>query len=169
MDLTSSLGRQVRASTSQVEPRSESWVIDSGKQSMPFMIQLPKIKDQRGNLTFVESFQHVPFEIKRVYYLYDVPAGEERGGHAHLELIQAIISLAGSFKVHLDNGSTKMAYQLNRPFEALIVPQMWWRELKDFSSGSVCLVLASRIYEEEDYIRSYKEFLGVVGSPSLKR
>ena len=133
----------------------------NSKQDVPKdckILQLPKIHDPRGNLTFIEETNHIPFQIKRIYYLYDVPGGEARGGHAHKELEQFIIAANGSFDVILDDGMTKQVYQLNRSYYGLYIPKMVWRELDNFSSGSVCLVLASEPYEEEDYIRDYKEF-----------
>lgn len=123
------------------------------------VIELPKIADPRGNLTFIEGAHHVPFTIKRVYYLYDVPGGERRGGHAHAELEQFIIAVSGSFKVILDDGAEVREYFLNRSYYGLYVPTMVWRELEDFSSGSVCLVLASRPYEESDYYRDRDAFV----------
>jgi len=122
------------------------------------IIDLPKVVDRRGNLTFVEENRQIPFEIKRVYYLYDVPGGEERGGHAHKRLQQFIIAASGSFDVILDNGSVQMRYHMNRSYYGLYIPTMIWRELDNFSSGSVCLVLASELYDEEDYIRDYENF-----------
>lgn len=128
------------------------------------MIELPKISDARGNLTFVESSRHVPFEIKRAYYLYDVPGGAERGGHAHKELEQLIIALAGSFDVTLDDGSERKVFHLNRSYQGLYMGRMIWRELSNFSSGSICLVLASTFFEESDYYREYEQFLRSVGA-----
>jgi len=122
------------------------------------IIDLPKITDPRGNLTFVEAGNHIPFEIQRVYYLYDVPGGAERGGHAHKELHQLIIAMAGSFDVVLDDGQEKKRFHLNRSYYGLYVPKMIWRELDNFSSGSVCMVLASNKYEEDDYYRDYSEY-----------
>jgi hypothetical protein len=122
------------------------------------IIDLPKITDPRGNLTFVEGTRHLPFDIKRVYYLYDVPGGERRGGHAHAELEEFIIAVSGSFKVVLDDGHEVREFFLNRSYYGLYVPMMVWRELEDFSSGSVCLVLASRPYEESDYFRDREAF-----------
>jgi dTDP-4-dehydrorhamnose 3,5-epimerase-like enzyme len=123
------------------------------------IINLPKIVDPRGNLTFVEGNRHIPFEIKRVYYTYDVPGGEVRGGHAHRQLEQFIIAASGSFEVVLDDGLHRKSYFLNRSYYGLYIPRMIWRELVNFSSGSVCLVFASEYYEEADYYRDYREFL----------
>lgn len=123
------------------------------------MIELPKIADSRGNLTFVESDNQVPFEIQRVYYLYDVPGGAERGGHAHKDLHQLIIAMSGSFDVVLHDGKDKKRIHLNRSYNGLYVCPMIWRELDNFSSGSVCLVLASNKYDESDYYRDYSEFM----------
>ncbi|GIW34675.1 FdtA/QdtA family cupin domain-containing protein [Meiothermus sp.] len=126
------------------------------------IITLPKISDPRGNLTFVEENRHVPFEIKRVYYLYDVPGGEVRGGHAHHELEQLIIAASGSFDIILDDGYVRHRFHLNRSYFGLYVPRMIWREMDNFSSASVCLVLASNYFDEADYIRDYAEFVKMV-------
>lgn len=126
------------------------------------IIDLPKVNDRRGNLTFIEENRHVPFEIKRVYYLYDVPGGESRGGHAHKRLQQFIIAASGSFDVIVDDGFERKRFHLNRSYYGLYVPSMVWRELNNFSSGSVCLVLASELFDEEDYIRDYKTFKKMV-------
>jgi dTDP-4-dehydrorhamnose 3,5-epimerase-like enzyme len=123
------------------------------------LIELPRIADHRGNLSFVEGHRHVPFEIRRVYYLYDVPAGAARGGHAHRELEQVLIAVSGSFDVLLDDGRRSETVSLNRPFVGLYMSNMIWRELLNFSSGSVCLVLASEPFEEADYIREHAEFV----------
>jgi dTDP-4-dehydrorhamnose 3,5-epimerase-like enzyme len=123
------------------------------------VIELPRINEPRGNLTFVEGSRHVPFDIKRVYYLYDVPGGAERGGHAHKQLEQLIIAMSGSFDVILDDGYEKKRVHLNRSYNGLYVPRMIWRELDNFSSGSVCLVLASNYYDEADYYRDHVDFL----------
>lgn len=123
------------------------------------LINLPKILDPRGNLTFVEGNRHIPFDIKRVYYTYDVPGGEVRGGHAHKQLEQFIIAASGSFEVVLDDGLHRKSYFLNRSYYGLYIPRMIWRELVNFSSGSVCLVFASEYYDETDYYRDYREFL----------
>ena len=127
------------------------------------IIELPKISDPRGNLTFVEGGNHIPFDIKRVYYLYDVPGGAERGGHAHKQLQQLIIAMSGSFDVVLDDGDKKQRFHLNRSYQGLYVGSMVWRELDNFSSGSVCMVLASNLYDEEDYYRDYAEFVAARG------
>ncbi|HEV3059175.1 MAG TPA: FdtA/QdtA family cupin domain-containing protein [Vicinamibacterales bacterium] len=126
------------------------------------LIYLPKIEDPRGNLTFVEGCRHVPFDIQRVYYLYDVPGGADRGGHAHKRLEQLIIAASGSFDVTVDDGRGKRSFHLDRAFCGLYVPPMHWRELTNFSSGSVCLVLASAPYDETDYLRGHDEFLAAV-------
>lgn len=123
--------------------------------------ELPKIHDPRGNLTFVEANAHVPFAIERVYYLYDVPGGASRHGHAHKELHQFIIAMSGSFDVSLDDGKDKERVHLNRSYNGLYVCPMVWRELDNFSSGSVCMVLASAKFDEADYIRDYAEFMRV--------
>lgn len=123
------------------------------------LIDLPKVTDPRGNLSFIEGRQHVPFDIKRIYYLYDVPGGSDRGAHAHRKLEQLIIPLSGSFDITLDDGVSKKKFTLNRPYLGLYVCPMMWRELENFSSGSVCLVLASEIYSENDYIRDYSLFI----------
>lgn len=126
------------------------------------IITLPKIQDPRGNLTFIEGGRHVPFDVARVYYLYDVPGGAERGGHAHKQLQQLIIAMSGSFDVIIDDGRTKMRYHLNRSYMGLYMCPMIWRELDNFSSGSVCLVLASIPYDESDYFRNYEEFKAAI-------
>ena len=122
------------------------------------IVDLPKISDPRGNLTYIENSRHIPFDIQRVYYLYDVPGGEWRGGHAHRELQQLFIAASGSLDVVVDDGTTRERFRLNRSYYGLLVPQMIWRELDDFSSGSVCLVLASHHYDRDDYYYDYDEF-----------
>lgn len=122
------------------------------------IIELPKVNDPRGNLTFVEAGRHIPFDIQRVYYLYDVPGGAERGGHAHKELQQLIIAMSGSFDIHLDDGIEKKTIHMNRSYFGLYVCPMIWREIDNFSSGAVCMVLASAYYNEDDYYRNYGAF-----------
>jgi hypothetical protein len=127
--------------------------------SLARFIDLPVVTDPRGNLCFVESGQHVPFEIQRVYYLYDVPSQSTRAGHAHLELHQLLIALSGSFDVRLHDGQREERVTLNRPNRGLHIGPMQWRDIDNFSSGAVCLVLASRHYDEADYIREFDDFL----------
>jgi len=124
----------------------------------PQIIYIPVAHDKRGNLSVVEGKRTIPFGIKRVYYLYDVPGGTKRGGHAHRKLEQLIIAASGSFTVVLHNGKKKESYTLNRSNVGLYIPRMTWREIENFSSGAVCLVLASEYYDESDYIRNFKEF-----------
>ncbi|MCW2741934.1 MAG: WxcM-like protein [Blastococcus sp.] len=123
------------------------------------IVDLPRVTDPRGNLTFIEGGAHVPFDIERVYYLYDVPGGESRGGHAHRGLEQLIIAAAGSFDVIVDDGTETARFHLNRSYYGLYLPRLTWRELGNFSTGSVCLVLASQKYGEDDYFRDYDDFL----------
>ena len=122
------------------------------------LINLPRINDPRGNLTFIESEKHIPFEIKRVYYLYDVPGGAVRAGHSHKTLHQFLIAISGSFDVSVDNGQRKKKFHLNRSYYGLYIPPMNWREIDNFSSGSVCLALASDFFDETDYYRQYSVF-----------
>lgn len=128
-------------------------------RNLGYIIDLPKIFDPRGNLTVAEQRKNVPFDVARVYWVYDVPAGESRGGHAHKQCLEFIIAVSGSFHVTLDNGHERQTFLLNHPYQGLLVETGVWRTLDDFSSGAVCLVLASELYEEEDYIRDYDEFL----------
>lgn len=123
------------------------------------IVEMKKIQNRAGNITIVESNTSIPFAIKRVYYLYDVPAEEERGGHGHKELYQLIVASSGSFTITLNDGKTKRSFHLNNPNLGLLVVPGIWRELNNFSSGSVCLVLASMAYSEEDYIRLYDDFI----------
>ena len=123
------------------------------------VIELSKHHRPQGNISVVENNKDVPFEVKRAYYLYDVPGGESRGGHAHKALNQLIIAVSGSFTVTLDDGKVKRTFTLNRPYQGLYVVPGIWRTLDEFSSGSVCLVLASEKYDAEDYIRNYNEFI----------
>ncbi len=121
------------------------------------LIKLPKIKDPRGNLSVIEK-NVIPFEMKRVYYLYDVPSGAERGGHSHIVQKEFLVALSGSFNVIVNNGQNEQVFTLNNPSEGLLIQNGIWRELKNFSSGSVCLVVASDVFHEEDYIRDFQEF-----------
>lgn len=123
------------------------------------IIDLPQVHDPRGKLTFIEGKRHLPFEIKRVYYLYDVPGGSSRAGHGHKTLQQLVIAMSGSFDIELDDGYTKRKYHLNRSYHGLYVSPMMWREIDNFSSGSVCMVLASDYFDEGDYYRAYEDFL----------
>lgn len=122
------------------------------------LLEFPIVSDPRGNLTFIESSRHIPFNIKRVYYLYDVPGGAERGGHGHRNLHQVIVAMSGSFDVVLNDGTRSHRYHLNRSYYGLYISPMMWREIDNFSSGSVCMVLASDFYDEADYFRSLEDF-----------
>ncbi|MDE6170759.1 MAG: FdtA/QdtA family cupin domain-containing protein [Duncaniella sp.] len=124
----------------------------------PRIVSLPRIYDPRGNLTFVQDFDQVPFHIARAYWTYDVPAGESRGGHSHHEAEELVIATGGSFNVNLYDGDTWNTYTLNRPYEGLYIPPGYWRTLDNFASGSVCMVLTSIPYSEDDYVRDYEEF-----------
>lgn len=125
------------------------------------LVNVPRVSDPRGNLSFIEPGPNFPFSFERVYYLYDVPGGSERGGHAHRKLKQFLIAMSGSFDVHLDDGKDKKTYHLNRPYFGLYICPMTWRRIDNFSSGSVCMVIASERYEEEDYIRDYSDFMSL--------
>lgn len=129
------------------------------------IIEMPKIADPRGNLTFLEGSRHIPFDIKRVFYLYDVPAGESRGAHAHKTLHQFLVCLSGSFDVSLDDGQDKRITHLNRPWIGLYIPPMVWAAEVNFDPGSVCLVMASARYDEADYIRDYDKFIATLSLP----
>lgn len=128
------------------------------------LIDLPKIIDPRGNLTVVEGYSSIPFDIRRAYWVYDVPGGESRGGHAHRRLRQLLVAISGSFTVTLDNGHARHSYLLNHPYQGLLIETGIWRTLDDFSSGAVCLVLASEPFAEDDYIRDYSDFLKYVAN-----
>ena len=127
------------------------------------IIELPKIHDPRGNLTFIEGSSHVPFDIQRVFYLYDVPGGSDRGGHALKVCHQFLVAMSGSFDVVLDDGREKKRFHLSRSYYGLYIPPAVWREMDNFSSGSVCMVLASDKYAEDDYYREYGEYLTAIG------
>jgi len=126
------------------------------------ILHLPKISDPRGNLTFIECNKHIDFPITRVFYLYDVPGGADRGGHALKECHQLLVAISGSFDVILDDGANKKRVQLNRSYYGLHIPPLIWREMDNFSSGAVCLVLASRGYAEDDYYRDYQDYLSAI-------
>lgn len=123
------------------------------------LVDVPKILDERGNLSFIEELNHIPFQIKRIYWIYDVPGGEVRGGHAYKTLHEFIVALSGSFDVVLDDGKTKKIYSLNRSYYGLYVPNMVWRSIENFSTNSLCMILASEKYDENDYVRNYEEFI----------
>jgi hypothetical protein len=127
------------------------------------IIDLPRITDPRGNLTVAEQMKEVPFEIKRVYWTYDVPGGESRGGHAHRRLQQLLVAMSGSFTVTLDDGHTTETYLLNHPWQGLLIGPGTWRTLEDFSSGAVCMVLASELFDLDDYIYEYDQFKAIYG------
>jgi dTDP-4-dehydrorhamnose 3,5-epimerase-like enzyme len=154
-----------RFNAGSVSPAPSPNTPESGKEGtvktpkVTRILNLPKITDQRGNLTFIEGNRHIPYLIRRAYYLYDVPAGATRGGHAHRKLQEFVIAASGSFTVVVDDGRKRKKFFLNRPHYGLYIPSMVWRELEDFSSGSICLVLSSEEYDESDYYRNYKDFL----------
>lgn len=131
------------------------------------MVAFPRVADPRGNLSFVEGNRHIPFDIRRVYWLYDVPGGAERGGHAHRGLEQVVIAMSGSFDIVLDDGTISQRFHLNRSYAGLYIPSMIWREIDNFSSGSVCMVLASEPYDEADYIRDHGDFKTAAACASL--
>ena len=123
------------------------------------LIDLPKILDERGNLSFIEEFKHFPFKIERVYWIYDVPGGQVRGGHAFKKQQELIVALSGSFDVLVDNGKNKKIFTLNRSYFGLYIPEGLWRQMENFSTNSVALVLSSTMFDEKDYIRSYEEYV----------
>jgi dTDP-4-dehydrorhamnose 3,5-epimerase-like enzyme len=127
------------------------------------IISIPKIEDYRGNIAVVEG-NCIPFDIKRVYYLFDIPSNSKRGGHAHKQQLELLIPLSGSFDVVLKNGTKEQTITLNKPDKGLLINENIWRELENFSSGAVCLVLASDVYDEEDYVRDYDQFIDIVNS-----
>lgn len=129
------------------------------KSVKPHIIELPKFLDKRGNLSFIEEFKQIPFKIERTYWIYDVPGGESRGGHAYKETEEFIVALSGAFEVVLDDGEKKETYLLNRSYYGLYVPKGYWREMVNFSTNSVGLILAPTLYEPDDYIRDYDDFL----------
>jgi dTDP-4-dehydrorhamnose 3,5-epimerase-like enzyme len=152
-----------------VEPSHTPAIVPTPLEAEPHVsrcqiIDFPKIEDARGNLTFIEGGRHVDFGIKRVYYLYDVPGGAERGGHAHKGLHQLLIAMSGSFDVVVDDGIHRQRFHLNRSYYGLYIPPMIWREIDNFSSGSVCMVLASEYYDEADYYRDRAEFKAAAGA-----
>ena len=126
------------------------------------IIYLPKISDPRGNLSFIENISHLPFEIKRSYWIYDVPGGTDRGGHAYKENIEFVIALSGSFDVIIDDGGTVERFNMNRSYYGLLIPKMTWRTMENFSTNSLALILSSTEYNVDDYIRDYNEFLKLV-------
>jgi hypothetical protein len=130
-------------------------------------IILPKISDPRGDLTFIEGGEHIPFKIARVYYLYNVPTDAERGGHAHYDLQQVIFALSGSLRIKTDDGYSKSEYWLRNPQKGIHLKQKIWREMDSFSQGAVCMVIASHKYDEEDYIRNYKDFTAYIKKPKI--
>jgi dTDP-4-dehydrorhamnose 3,5-epimerase-like enzyme len=133
------------------------------------LVDLPRITDPQGNLTYIEAGRHVPFDCQRVHYLYDVPGGASRGGHAHRSLQQLVVAASGSFDVIVDDGRTRERHVMNRSYFGLYIPPMCWREIENFSSGSVCLVLASEHYDEGDYIRNYDDFLAAAFAHAARR
>ncbi|MFC2080829.1 FdtA/QdtA family cupin domain-containing protein [Bacteroidota bacterium] len=128
------------------------------------IINLPKILDERGNLSFIEQNNHIPFEIKRVYWIYDVPGGEIRGGHAYKKLNEFIVALSGSFDVVIHNGQKELKYTLNRSYNGLFVQKLLWRRMENFSTNALCLILASDFYKEDDYLRNFNDFIKIVRS-----
>ena len=148
-----------------VGPKSERIVRHRPLAECYQIIELPRIPDHRGSLTVIEGSRHIPFDIARIYYLYDVPADAERAGHAHYELRQLIIASSGSFNVNLDNGFERTAVRLDRPYRGLLLGPMLWRTIDEFSAGAMCIVVASTVYDEADYIRDIDEFYRLVRKP----
>jgi len=134
----------------------------SGRLDRCRVIELPRLPDPRGTLTFIEGGRHIPFHVQRTYWIYDVPGGEVRGGHAYRTLEEFVIALSGSFEVELDDGEDRRTVLLNRSYYGLYVPALIWRQLKNFSTNSVCLIAASAVYDEGDYLREYPDFLAAV-------
>ena len=132
--------------------------------SISYLIDLPKILDERGNLTFIESLNHINFDIKRVYWIYDVPGGEERGGHAFKNSSELIIAISGSFDISLDSGTEKNKFTLNRSYQGVFVPKLTWRSIDNFSTNALCLILSSSVFNEIDYIRDVNEFKSLFNS-----
>ena len=132
------------------------------KNGFANLVDLPVVTDPRGDLTFIEGENHIPFPIRRVYYLYNVPVNAERGGHAHHDLEQVVFALSGSFRIKIDNGSTKSEYWLSNPQKGLYINKLIWREMDCFSQGAVCMVLASHPYDESDYLREYDDFISII-------
>ncbi|HEV2719769.1 MAG TPA: FdtA/QdtA family cupin domain-containing protein [Thermoanaerobaculia bacterium] len=130
------------------------------------VIELPRIPDPRGSLTFIEGGRHIPFHVQRTYWIYDVPGGEVRGGHAYRTLEEFVVALSGSFEVEIDDGDARRTVMLNRSYRGLYVPALIWRQLKNFSTNSVCLIAASAVYDESDYLREYPDFLAAVPTES---
>lgn len=130
----------------------------------PSIISLPKILDERGNLSYIEQNNHIPFEIKRVYWIYDVPGGEIRGGHAYKTLKEFIVALSGSFDIILYNGKEEKKYSLNRSYYGLYVPKLYWRQLENFSTNALCLILTDTFYSENEYIRDFNRFIEITNA-----
>lgn len=147
-------------------PSGEQTSLGLPAGSLGQLLHFPTVPDRRGNLSFIEGSRHVPFEIKRVFYLYDVPGGETRAGHALRDVDQVLIAMSGSFDVVVDNGANRQTVTLNRSYFGLFIPSLVWRELENFSSGAVCLVLASEPYDENAYYRSYPDFLAAIRHPT---
>ncbi len=139
-------------------------IMGNRAKQKPRIIQLPKIFDYRGSLTFVQDGDCIPFKISRVYWIYDVPAGESRGGHSHIEAEELVVATSGSFNVNIFDGEDWSTFILNRPFQGLYIPAGYWRTLDNFASSSVCMVITSNLYSEDDYVRDYEEFKRIATS-----